>query len=199
MNTTRFSDTFSSATRFSPTCKRRLHEALAQVAASFLFLLLAGGLVGGALPASAQSATANQHTSANQHTTANQHENAEAASSEAASSVWQENFDEQIARQLRRHPSQRASFIQVVIAQASESEDLTLRRTADALLSVAENDPNRDHRLMAIQALSLFGSGHVAESQQEEIAGHLYALAQKEPSEKMRRSIADAISSYRAG
>jgi hypothetical protein len=187
MNTTRFSDTFSSATRFSPTCKRRLHEALAQVAASFLFLLLAGGLVGRVLPASAQS------------TTANQPENAEAASSEAASSVWQENFDEQIARQLRRHPSQRASFIQVVIAQASESEDLTLRRTADALLSVAENDPNRDHRLMAIQALSLFGSGHVAESQQEEIAGHLYALAQKEPSEKMRRSIADAISSYRAG
>jgi len=193
MNTTQFSDTFSSATRFSPTCKRRLHEALAQVAASFLFLLLAGGLVGGALPTSAQSATANQHT------TANQPENTEAASSEAASSVWQENFDEQIARQLRRHPSQRASFIQVVIAQASESEDLTLRRTADALLSVAENDPNRDHRLMAIQALSLFGSGHVAESQQEEIAGHLYALAQNEPSEKMRRSIADAISSYRAG
>lgn len=152
----------------------RLLSTLFQVAAS---LFLAAGLAGGVQTASAQVSS---------------------ASAEGASAQWTANFDLQVAHELRRTPSMRDSFLQVVIDQAPKNEDLRLPRTVEALLHIIESDASQQHRLMAVQALSTIGVEHVGEKRYNEAMSHLYALAEDESSERVRGAMADAINRYQA-
>jgi len=154
------------------TFKNSLFSTLAQAAAC---LLLTVGLVGGTAVASAQTAS---------------------TSAESASPQWQENFDEQVAPQLRQESSMRATLIQVVIEEASRDEDLNLPRTTEALLHVIENDTSQKHRLLAIQALSVIGPEHAGEKRYEEAMSRLYTLAEKEQSEQVRKGMISVIDRY---
>lgn len=157
----------------------RLFETLAKVAAS---LLLAAGLTGGAATASAQSPSASADPA-----------------SESVSAQWQEHFDEQMALQLRENSAGRASFIQVVIDQASKREDLKLPRASEALLHVIENDAKQERQMMAVQALSAIGPKHLEKEQYEQVMSRLYTLAEKASSEQLQNAIADAIEPYQVG
>jgi len=153
----------------------RLFTTLAQAAA----LLLAAGLAGGAASASAQTSSAADHR--------------------APSDQWQENFDEQMARQLKQEPSLRGSLIKVVIDQAAKKEDLRLSETADALLDVIEEDPGEQRRVLAIQALSVIGTEHLGEEQYGQVMNRLYALSKEDPSAEVRAAAGDLITRYQAG
>ena len=171
MTTTRPASPPTSADRPS---NSRLFTTLAQAAA----LLLAAGLAGGATSASAQTAPADHA---------------------APSDQWQENFDEQMARQLKQEPSLRGSLIKVVIDQAAKKEDLRLSETADALLDVIEEDPGEQRRVLAIQALSLIGTEHLGEEQYGQVMNRLYALSEEDPSAEVRAAAGDLITRYQAG
>ena len=152
----------------------RLFTTLAQAAA----LLLAVGLAGGATSASAQTSSAGHR---------------------APSDQWQENSDEQMARQLNQEPSLRGSLIRVVIDQAAKKEDLRLSETADALLDVIEEDPGEQRRVLAIQALSVIGTDHLGEEQYGQVMSRLYALSKEDPSAEVRAAAGDLITRYQAG
>ena len=112
---------------------RSLFTPLSRGAALFLLAL---GLVGAGPVASAQST---------------------ADAPKARSAQWQDHFDEQMARQLRQAPSLRASLIEVAIAQASKENAPSLSRTTEALLHVVDESPRQEHRVLAVQALSVIG------------------------------------------
>lgn len=150
----------------------RLFRTLIKVAASFF---LAVGLIGGAATASAQTPS---------------------ASVEESPVQWQENFDEQVAPQLRQESSVRATLIRVVIEQASKDEDLNLSRTTEALLHVIENDTKQEHRLLAIQALSVIDPEQAGEKWYEEAMSRLYTLAEEEQSEQVRKVMTSVIDRY---
>lgn len=155
--------------------KSRLFTTVAPAAA---LLLLAVGLVGGATSASAQATPSNR---------------------EAPSDQWQENFDEQMAHQLKQEPSLRGSLIEVVIDQAAKKEDLRLARTADALLDIIEEDPGEQRRVLAIQALSAIGTKHLGEEQYRQAMNRLYALSKEDPSARVRAAAGDLITRYQTG
>lgn len=115
------------------------------------------------------------------------------------SDQWQENFDEQMARQLKQEPSLRGSLIKVVIDQAAKKEDLRLSETADALLDVIEEDPGEQRRVLAIQALSVIGTEHLGEEQYGQVMNRLYALSKEDPSAEVRAAAGDLITRYQAG
>ena len=172
MTTTRPASPSTSADRPS---NSRLFTTLAQAAA---LLLLAAGLAGSATSASAQTAPADHA---------------------APSDQWQENFDEQMARQLKQEPSLQGSLIEVVIDQAAKKEDLHLSETADALLDVIEEDPGEQRRVLAIQALSAIGTEHLGEEQYGQVMNRLYALSEEDPSAEVRAAAGDLITRYQAG
>ena len=155
-----------------PVSASRLFRTFAQTAALFL---LAAGLSGAVTTASAQTSSAIPE--------ANQPDQ------------WEENFDEQMARQLRQKPALRSSSIQAVIGQATD-KDIRLSRTAAALLRVVEEDSNEQHRMMAIQALSVIGSEHLGEKRYEQTMNRLYALSEKEPSAKVQAAATDLLTRY---
>jgi hypothetical protein len=109
------------------------------------------------------------------------------------------NFDLQAAHQLRETPAIRTSLIRVVIQQTAETEDLALPQTASALLHVIENGKSRKNRMMAVQALSKIAPEQVGEARYDKAMRQLYALGEKEPSDQVRKAIADAITSYQTG
>lgn len=167
------------ATRFSfPIQGRRLFEGLVPLITG---LLLVAGLVGGVTAASAQVPASPN------------------AEERADTPYWQANFDEQMAQELQQKPSMRGSFLQVLTSQATTHEDLRLSRTADVLLDIVEHDANRDHRLMALQALSAIGPEHVGEQEYRKMMGRLYTLAEQDSSPEVRKAAAGIISCYQTG
>jgi len=147
---------------------------LVQAAAA---LLLALGLAGSATTASAQASSA----------------------AVEAQTLWQNNFDTQVAQELRQRPSQRVSFLQVVTEQARTNDDLHLPETTDALLDIIETDANRRHRLMAVQALSKIGPEHLGEETYRQAMSRLYTLAEKDASKQVKSAIAEAINRAQTG
>jgi len=121
------------------------------------------------------------------------------AEMETPPAQWLANFDLQVARQLQQSPPGiQGDLLKVLIQEASQREDLALPQTASALLRVVETSEDRDHRMMAIQALSEIGPGQVGEARYERAMSQLYALGQQEgTSDRVRGAIADAIISYR--
>ncbi len=144
-------------------------------------LLLVAGLVGGAATASAQAPAS------------------PTGEERPDTPYWQANFDEQMAQELQQKPSMRGAFLQVVVSQATTHEDLRLSRTAAVLLDIVEHDVNRDHRLMALQALSAIGPAHVGEQPYEEMMARLYTLAEQDASPEVRTVAAGVISRYQTG
>jgi hypothetical protein len=159
------------AARLTPS--NHLFRTLAQTVG---LLLLAAGLSGAATTASAQTPSAGPEAD-----------------------QWRQNFDGQMARQLRQEPSLRADFIRVVTDLATRSEDLHLSRTAEALLEVIEEDSERNHRVLAVQALSAIGPEHLGEKQYERIISRLYALSEEDPSAVVQAAAADVITRYQSG
>ncbi|PSQ93769.1 MAG: hypothetical protein BRD30_01200 [Bacteroidetes bacterium QH_2_63_10] len=153
-----------------PTSANRLFNTFAQTAA---LLLLATGLSGAATTASAQTPS---------------------ASPEAGQ--WEENFDEQMARQLKQKPALRASLIEVVIDQALRKEDLRLTGTAEALLHVVEEGSDEQHRVLAIQALSVIGPEHLGEERYEQTMNQLYVLSEEDPSAEVQTAAAEVLTQY---
>jgi hypothetical protein len=144
-------------------------------------LLLIAGLAGGVATASAQAPAS------------------PTAEERSGAPYWQANFDEQVAQELQQNPSMRMSFLQVVVRQATAHEDLRLSQTADVLLDIIERDANRDHRLMALQALSAIGPEHVGEQRYEKLMGRLYTLAEQDSSSQIRKAAAGVINCHQAG
>ena len=140
-------------------------------------LLLVLGLAGSAATASAQAPTAEAE----------------------AQALWQNNFDTQVAQELRQRPSQRVSFLQVVTEQARTNDELHLPKTTDALLHIIETDANRWHRLMAVQALSKIGPEHLGEETYRRAMSRLYTLAEKDASKQVQSAIAEAINGAQTG
>lgn len=140
-------------------------------------LLLALGLAGSAATASAQapSADVEGHT------------------------IWKNNFDEQVAQELQQQPARRVSFLRAVTEQARLNDDVRLSQTTQALLDIIETDPNRRHRLMAVQALSKIGPEHLGDDQYARAMTRLYTLAQKDASEQVRSAVAEAINRSQTG
>lgn len=159
-------------TRARPASASSLFKTFARAAA---LLLLAAGLSGAATTASAQTSPA----------------------SPDQPDQWAENFDEQMAHQLRQKPALRASSIQAVTGQAAD-KDIRLTETAAALLHVVEEDPSEQHRMMAIQALSVIGPEHLGEKRYEQAMNRLYALSEEDPSAEIRTAAADALTQYQS-
>lgn len=111
-------------------------------------------------------------------------------------SSWKAHFDKQIAHGLEQHPSLRASYILTVIEVTIENEYLDLPRTTEALLEVIDRDINRDHRLMAIQALHQIGIEHAGQKQYRQAMNRLQALVDGEPSEQVRLAAMAALTRY---
>lgn len=144
------------------------------------FLLALGLILGGSLqgsPASAQSITPD-------------------AKEEAGSSPWPTTFDEQIAHGLKQEPSNRVSYLQVVIETAVHGERVDLSRTVRALLGVIETDANPARRLMAVQALHEIGPKHAGEKEYQRAMHRLHESMQSEPSEQIRVCAKRALARY---
>jgi hypothetical protein len=154
---------------------RSLFTPLSRGAALFLLAL---GLIGAGPIASAQST---------------------ADAPETRSAQWQDHFDEQMARQLRQAPSLRASLIEVAIAQASKENAPSLSRTTEALLHVVDESPRQEHRVLAVQALSVIGPEHLGDKQYGRVIRRLYTLAETDPSAKVRTAVADVIARQQTG
>lgn len=159
------------------TSATRLFKTVAQTAT---LLILAAGLSGMATTAAAQTSSASP----------------EAASPEAGQ--WQENFDEQMARQLKQKPVLRASLIEVVIDQALKKEDLRLPGTAEALLDVVEEGNDEQNRVLAVQALSTIGPEHLGEKRHRQVMNRLYALSEEDPSAKVQTAAAEVLTQYQS-
>jgi hypothetical protein len=115
---------------------------------------------------------------------------------EATSAHWSPHFDRQIAQALRQQPSMRAAHIQIVIEAAAGPDHPDLSRTVGALLHVIERDSNRDHRLMAVQALHQIGPEHVGAQRYRQAMSQLYTLAQSELPEAVRLAAERTLSRY---
>ena len=109
------------------------------------------------------------------------------------SSHWRTAFDYHVAKELRQKPSLRMSHMKIVIEVATEDDDVNLSRTVGALLHVIENDPAREHRLMAVQALTTIGTDHTARKRYRKAMARLYALMQTEPSAQVRGVAANSL------
>lgn len=118
------------------------------------------------------------------------------ADEQVASAYWRDHFDEQIAHELLKRPSMRDTYIQIVVSVASDREHLDLSQTAGALLDIVESDSNREHRLMAIQALHTIGIDHTGEKRYRRAMDRLYTLMQGESSEQVRRAAAQTLTQY---
>jgi len=115
---------------------------------------------------------------------------------EATSAHWSPHFDRQIAQALRQQPSMRAAHIQIVIEAAAGPDHPDLSRTVGALLHVIERDSNRDHRLMAVQALHQIGPEHVGTQRYRQAMSQLYTLTQSELPEAVRLAAERTLSRY---
>ena len=115
---------------------------------------------------------------------------------EAPSAHWSSHFDRQIAHALRHEPSMRAGHIQIVIEAAAGPDHPDLSRTVGALLDVIERDSNRDHRLMAVQALHQIGPEHVGAQRYRQAMSQLYTLTQSELPEAVRLAAERTLSRY---
>jgi len=115
---------------------------------------------------------------------------------EVPSAHWSSHFDRQIAHALRQQPSMRAAHIQIVIEAAAGPDDPDLSRTVGTLLNVIERDSNRDHRLMAVQALHRIGPEHVGAQQYRQAMSRLYTLTQNELPEAVRLAAERTLSRY---
>ena len=175
---------FSLTNRTSADASSSLPRRLLQVAAS---LILAAGL-GLAGPAAVPSASAQDSPAAH----------AQTGSTQTGSAHWRAHFDKQIAHTLRQEPSMRSTYIQTVINVTGEHKRLDLSRTVGALLDIIEGDSNREHRLMAIQALHTIGAEHAGKERYRQAMDRLYALMQGESSEQVRRAAAETLTQYSA-
>lgn len=125
------------------------------------------------------------------------------ASSNAAiaSPTWQSNFDAQAAHMLRNadNPDTRSVVLNDVIVVATQHPNaIDFSTTVGALLQVCEDAPNKQQRLMAVQALHAIGTENVRDRRYRRAMERLYHVMQDESSDQVRSVAASALHDFYA-
>lgn len=116
-----------------------------------------------------------------------------------ASPTWQSNFDAQAAQVLREedNPAIRTAMLNSVIIVATQHPTgIDLSATVGALLQVCKDDPDKQQRLMAIQALHAIGPEHALDQHYHRAMEHLYRIMQEEPSDQVRGAAAALVHNF---
>lgn len=123
----------------------------------------------------------------------------ESASSADALSVtsapWRMHFGTHAARVLREsNPRTReAALKDLIVLAGTDRGTVDLSATLMPLLEIVEEGTRTEHRLMALQALSVIGVEHSSERAYGRAMAQLYEIAKTEPKNRVRHSAAATL------